>query len=154
MIPREYPPLFAEGFRDIGIWQLDEIFLKPFGEDSPRRELIDRFRSYLRLFEPLPIPIEIWIDGSFATYKPEPADIDIVIVVSNPDLDNFTIIQFALFDELTASNSSMKNRYGCDFYIIDGYDEGQIQKWKHIFGTDRSNVNSKGIYRIKLNTKV
>ncbi len=62
-----------------------------------RRRLFNAFTGYLaELQEALNTPLEIWVNGSFTTLKPNPNDVDFVIFVDKAVADTHkeTIFQF------------------------------------------------------------
>lgn len=81
MYKREYNPLLENGFKEIALWQIDSIFLEPFGENEHRKQLINRLNAYLSEFSYLGLNAELWIDGSFSTVKPEPENIDVLFLL-------------------------------------------------------------------------
>ena len=74
-------PLFQAGFKDIGIDELEDVFVSPFENSERRAYLLERFMALIDKFKETGISSEVWIDGSFATKKPEPGDIDMIFFV-------------------------------------------------------------------------
>ena len=72
----EYEPLFPPGFHNITIDQLEKIFSIPFENSKVRKNYVVRLEYFLNKLEAIGISFEVWIDGSFATKKVNPADID------------------------------------------------------------------------------
>lgn len=107
-----------------------------------------QFRGYLKLREALVlmgIPTEQWIGGSYATWKPEPGDIDIV---------NFCDAH--AYEGLPSALQAMLNRYfmgrdtaahcDCDSYLVskgppdhpcNGDYLIRFAYWKKLLGHDR-----------------
>jgi hypothetical protein len=150
MYKREYEPLFEDGFKQIALWQLDAVFLEPFGENEQRKQLINRFNAYLSEFFSLGINAELCIDGSFSTRKPEPEDIDVVFLLDVNEINNLKDRKLKLFEELFLNREKVKVRYLVDVYFIDRNDEIEKQKWITTYGFDTQKMNSKGIYKIQL----
>ncbi len=66
-------------------------FRADFGNSPARVLILDQFQSFLnQLKELLPIPLELWVDGSFITKKENPADIDLVVFI---DFQHFIVKQ-------------------------------------------------------------
>lgn len=150
MYKREYEPLLENGFKQIALWQLDTVFLEPFGENEQRKYLINRLCAYLSEVLSLGLNTEVWIDGSFSTHKPEPQDIDVVFLLDKDEVQNLNDRKQKLFEELFTKRELIKARYSVDVYFIDRNDEIEKQKWITIYGFDSKKLNSKGIYKIQL----
>ncbi len=71
-------PLFEPGFHEIELNRFEEVFVTPFNDSTHRKYLLDRFLAFLSVFNAIGINCEIWVDGSFATTKNKPSDIDII----------------------------------------------------------------------------
>lgn len=154
MSKQEYPPLLKEGFEEIGLWQLDKLFLEPFSSNDQRKKLIDRLQVYLSEFKAIEIDAEIWLDGSFTTNKPEPDDIDLVFLLKRSDIDMLTGKKADLFQSLIMDREIIKAKYHVDVYFIDKDDTDEIIKWAETFGFDSRKINQKGIYKITLKQSV
>lgn len=150
MYKKEYGPLFEKGFQEIGLWQLDVLFLEPFKGQEQRKYLIDRFVAFIHEFQFLGLEAEIWIDGSFTTHKPEPQDIDVLFLLNANDVNALNEKKASVFEELFVKREHIKARYSLDVYFIDINDEEEKNKWILTYGFDSSNLNSKGIYKIKI----
>lgn len=150
MYKREYEPLIENGFKQIALWQLDTVFLEPFGENEHRKYLINRLSAYISEVLSLGLNTEIWIDGSFSTYKPDPQDVDVVFLFDENEIHDLNDRKKQLFEELFLKRELIKARYSVDVYFIDRNDENEKQKWITTYGFDSKKINSKGIYKIQL----
>ena len=150
MYKREYEPLIENGFKQIALWQLDTVFLEPFGENEHRKYLINRLSAYISEVLSLGLNTEIWIDGSFSTYKPDPQDVDVVFLFDENEIHDLNDRKKQLFEELFLKRELIKARYSVDVYFIDRNDENEKQKWITTYGFDSKKMNSKGIYKIQL----
>ena len=76
-------PMIDSGIKQIGAWQIDQYFLDPFQggvvDTSRRLYLVRKLTAYLSELKKYGIHIEVWVDGSFVTNKPDPEDIDMVV---------------------------------------------------------------------------
>lgn len=153
MRDREYPPLIADGFKDIAESDLHNEFVNPFNyiaKDHRNNLLID-FDSFIKEFKTLNIKAEVWIDGSFATYAPDPAEIDVVFYLNPEEVDNLPAERKTKFDRLFQSRKFIKNLYKVEvFYAVSG-NELDYKHWKKTFGTFYDNKKPKGIFRLILN---
>ena len=149
-----YPPLLAEGFQEIKLWQLDALFLEPFaGQEAAaerRKYLIDRFRLWLDEFAALGLSADIWLDGSFTTHKPEPSDMDIVVIVDFAAVDALSDRAKTMFDQLLNERGIVRIRWGCDVYFIDQADKEQLAYWRDTFGRDSRSLQQKGLYHLRV----
>ncbi|WP_431026512.1 DUF6932 family protein [Klebsiella pneumoniae] len=113
-------------------------------------QLIEHFRAInqqCRCFT------EVWLDGSFTTQKPEPDDVDILVVIDFLALNN-------LPDVLKPTVSTLLNRdyvklnFNIDVLLLAenhpdlDYDERRSY-WRGWFGFDRKE-NPKGLARVML----
>lgn len=150
MYKREYEPLIENGFKQIALWQLDTVFLEPFGENEHRKYLINRLSAYISEVLSLGLNTEVWIDGSFSTHKPDPQDVDVVFLFDENEIHDLNDRKKQLFEELFLKRELIKARYSVDVYFIDRNDENEKQKWITTYGFDSKKINSKGIYKIQL----
>jgi len=144
----EYPPLLSDGFREIGLWQLDEWFLEPFAEKSRRRFLIDRLRAFIEKLDELNLDVELWLDGSFATLKPEPEDIDMVLFVDFSSVRLLNSIQLSQFEGIVVDRIASRNHFGCDVYFADKNDSMARQYWHDAFAYTPDQLGRKGIFKL------
>jgi hypothetical protein len=86
MAPREnsIPEFRQDGYLPEGLFLASEAeFTFRFGTQSRRRQrLIHRVRRWIELAK-LVRAMRLFIDGSFITAKPEPNDVDAVVLLSN-----------------------------------------------------------------------
>ena len=115
-----------------------------FGTSTPKRqELVQKLKTALSNFKAAGVP-KVWIDGSFTTTKPEPADIDGVCdFVHKTDI---TKLDPVFLD--ASGTDAQKNKYGLDFYpnVIEG---GTGLPFPKFFQENRDG-NPKGILVIEV----
>jgi len=87
----EFDPIFPAGFHDITLDKLEEIFVDPFPENERRAYLTRRFRDYLTKVSEFGLKVEIWVDGSYSTYKPQPGDMDILIIYDAKEVNKLPV---------------------------------------------------------------
>lgn len=146
----EYPPLLTSGFCDIAESDFERLFVVPFNSTT-RKGLCAKFREWLAAIKAIPISLEIWIDGSFVTYKPDPRDIDLVCVFSEADARALRPEERKLLKRLLTP-SIIKVDYGCHVFPMLRGDRDRYDYWVNMFGHNRSGV-SKGMFRIFLEAK-
>ena len=142
----EFKPIYSAGFHDILLDDIDDIFVIPFENNKRRKFLADRFKNFLDEFAKLKISAEIWIDGSYATYKPEPGDIDIVFFCNPKQLNRLTQEKQNRISELFNQNI-VKIRYNCDVFLVSDSNNNLRSYWRGWFGFSRDE-KPKGIPRI------
>lgn len=142
----EYDPLYPAGFHDISIDDLDNIFVIPFEENERRKYLTNRFRDYIEKFSELNLKVEIWLDGSYSTIKPEPGDMDILIVFDAEEVNKLPLEKQPLLQELFDRELS-KIRYSIDVLLLPSNNENIRSYWRGWFGFSRTE-QPKGIPRL------
>lgn len=138
------------GHKEIALWQLDSFFLEPFGDNEQRKYLIDRLRAFIEEFQAIGIEAEIWMNGSFTTEHPEPADIDLVFLLDRNAVDSLTGSLADQFQKFLMDREIIKIRYSCDAFFIDKNDPEEIKKWQDVYGFDRRRMETKGIFTMKV----
>jgi hypothetical protein len=146
----EYPPLFTPGFHAVTVEQLEEVCVKPFDEPSRthRQELIDRFKTFLSLLKGTGVHGKLWVDGSFTTWKVDPSDIDLLMVVNPVQLQIMKPDKQIDLKQLLNRNVS-KLRYKCDVLTVSKDDVNKLSYWRGWYGFAR-NDEPKGIARMNL----
>ncbi|MCL2219101.1 MAG: hypothetical protein FWC23_01400 [Chitinispirillia bacterium] len=141
----EYPPLLTGGFCDIAESDFERLFVVPFNSTT-RNGLCAKFREWLAAIKAIPISLEVWIDGSFVTYKPDPADVDVLCILDEVGVNKLSDAEFEQLKRLLKRPVIMAE-YGCHVFVIPRGDTGRYDYWLNSFG--RSNNGSpKGIFRI------
>jgi hypothetical protein len=142
----EYSPLYQAGFQDIPLTQLEATFLTPFEEKARRELLLIRFQALLDKFNETGLKAEIWIDGSFATQKPDPNDIDIIFFVDAIEANKLSPDLQAILEELN-NRALSQIRYYCDVFILPNNNPDNRSYWRGWFGFSRDE-QPKGIIRL------
>ncbi|KAF0247375.1 MAG: hypothetical protein FD167_3225, partial [bacterium] len=146
----EYPPLLSEGFEDIRLDQLRPIFLDSFPSSTTRENILRKFKNWIQRVKKLNVKCEIWIDGSFATKKVNPRDIDIVVFISSTDIRDFSASKKRELEILTNERltEEQKKECLCDSYLVFADDVYGRKYWEEKFGLIRDKQKPKGIFRI------
>jgi hypothetical protein len=149
MREKEYPPLHPEGFRDISEKELHKIFVAPFTEGVEHRtDLLLNFVSFFKQFKRLGLSAEVWIDGSFATYAPDPADIDMVFFIDTDAIIGMSDTKRKLFDKLFLDKKFIKNLYKLEVYYTSQDNAKDKTRWHDLFGNYYDGVTPKGIFKL------
>lgn len=142
----EFEPIFPPGFHDIEIEQVDDLFVNSFPNNERRRYLTDRFKAFIERFLDLGLSAEIWLDGSYSTAKPEPDDIDILLVFNPIEINSLPVEKHPILNELFNRELS-KIRYNLDVLLLPSDDVNKRSYWRGWFGYSRTEI-PKGIPRI------
>jgi len=142
----EYAPLYNAGFVNISNEQLEDTFLGPFDNKTRRAYLLSRFGALLDRFKETGLNAELWIDGSFATLKPEPGDIDLIFFVDEIQLNLLPPDKRVIILELNNRTIS-QIRYNCDVFIVTKQNINRRSYWRGWFGFSRDE-EPKGIIRL------
>ena len=101
------------------------------GFTARRRQLIDGLEAYTQAWDNF--LEEMIIDGSFATQKPEPEDIDIILVPRPESLVSGAFVSLA--GTLSHDRVHTKAQYGCEGFLVSG--SVDLQLWLDFFKCDR-----------------
>lgn len=144
----KHKPLLAPGIHDVQECELENHFLSAFPGTSTRGLLISGLKRYLQALRQFGISFEVWLDGSFATEKENPNDIDLVVFASGADVNGLSPPTQAslrsLFDRI-----SIKQTLGLDVLFAVAEDQNMRSYWRGWYGFDRDE-QPKGIARIEL----
>lgn len=147
MMGKEYEPLFPAGFHDILESSLEKLFVEPFGSGNERRAaLCGGLRAWLGELKGTGVRAEVWVDGSFVTFKPYPNDVDIVCVI---DRDSVYKLDYSMRSRLAGLFyiPAIKLGYGCHTFYFLGGDADNFNRWAKRFGCGRDGM-PKGIPKI------
>lgn len=134
-----------------GLEDLHPTFVEPFESGTCRARLVERFLALVQRVRDLGVPFEVWLDGSFATKKPDPEDIDVLFVfdedagnASDPQVQQELLAIFA-----PDGRRETRIRYGCDVFFIGSHNADMRSYWRGWFGFTRDEL-PKGIPVIRV----
>lgn len=144
------PDLNEHGFLPEGIHDctLEEIGAR-FGRFQSSDRRVHLFKKLCELFveeRRAGMAIEIFVDGSFTTSKPEPGDIDLVIVLPvdyNPDVD------LSPFEYNAISEGRIRRRYRFDVFVVRKNSREYFGK-TDFYQKNRGSTLRKGLLRVTL----
>ena len=111
--------LLPEGIHDCTLEEIEFRFGRFLGSDR-RPQLWQRFLEFVREVRASGAIEAILLDGSFATAKPDPNDIDIVLAVSA--LHNFDAdLPLALYNVM--AQQRVRRRFGFDIVVVNANSE-------------------------------
>jgi len=138
----------APGLHEMSRLELLALAVEPFEERNRREQLTARLFFWLDEISKLGIPLEVWIDGSYSTTKPEPEDIDIVVVMTSGELlKNLDDKKRDRFDKLI-ERAYVRSAYNLDLNLADSPED--LSDWLDFFGKGHDRATTKGIFVMKV----
>jgi hypothetical protein len=151
LIPQLEHGALPPGIHECSLEECKEMFGR-FSRSDRRIQLTEALHRYVDDVRSAGIAVSILVDGSYVTSKPEPNDIDLILVL-RPDLDlsaEMRPIEYNL-----QSKRAVKKLYGLD--VLPAFEESRaFAEYVLLFSQLRSNdpeqprVSSKGILKIDL----
>lgn len=149
MEKQDYQPLLPAGFHHFDTETLQETFVTPFAESTRRALLLAGLLKFVSQLKTLAIKGELWFDGSFATSKSDPDDIDLVVIFERESVEALTTEQQQQIQQLLHQPSA-RAQYNCDVYCTVKDDANMVSYWRGWFGFKRDGKTPKGIGLITL----
>lgn len=131
---------------------LEGRFVAP-GFDTPlRRRLTDQLRAFVRELTKLGVHGEIWIDGSYATRKPNPSDVDVVLAIAPRALRALAAEHLKQLDYYGREDGRpyVRRKWQVDFYVINATDPQRRRSWQTLLSNNPDQSNRKGIPFVRL----
>lgn len=144
---RAYPPIYPPGLVKIALADLEAVFADARFSTPLRERLAGSARLFIEYLVRLGVQGEVWIDGSFATRKPDPQDVDVVLMTSEAAVSAMSPTNFTDFEELSAKEhrSYVRARWHVDFYVADSGDSTRRRYFFDLFSRNPDAANRKGI---------
>ncbi|MCY3789408.1 MAG: hypothetical protein OXH63_11535 [Gemmatimonadetes bacterium] len=144
---RTHLPLFPPGLREIKAQDVDHLFVGSAFDTPLRRRMVAALQMFIVHLRGLGVHGDLWIDGSFATMKPEPGDIDLAlfipgVIVNLMPADGFERLR-CLSDE--ENRAYVRAKWQVDFYVCDLNDTERRDYFLELFSRNPDRTNSKGI---------
>lgn len=155
----EYPPLLPQGLHPKTIEELEKLCVLEFSDSQLRPEIMAGFKVLYERLVQLEVQGELWVDGSFLTHKPEPQDIDFIVLVSHADFFAASGARKEYFDWLIDNEDEPKRIFYCHTQLVlfaeethPQYDSLENDKahWRRIYGFSVTTREPKGIAVIRL----
>ncbi len=145
------PALDSDGFLPVGVHDgtLDELKSRfgSFQGDDQRPKLWARFVKFVREARASGLVRALLVDGSFVTAKPDPNDIDLIVVV--PPRHDFSA-DLSPVEYSVLSKRQVQRRHGFDV-LVAAADSDQYRRYLEFFQQIRFETGrSKGIVRVLL----
>ncbi len=105
--------------------------------------LISGLYGYVRIWNQSSLLDYLILDGSFVTSKPEPGDIDMILV---PKPEGLTSRLGELARTLCYDREFTKAEFGCEAFLVSGL--ADLDGWLDFFSHDRQG-NVRGLLRLR-----
>jgi len=132
----DYPALLEPGIHTMAFDEFAKRFVDPFPDSVTRKRLLHNFLELLQLIKSSGLMAEIWVGGSFLTEKPNPADLDFVVLYVTTQ-SQFTNAQKGVVDFLL-NTEQIRISHSCDVRILFST-KNESMYWRGVFGFDRQN---------------
>ena len=131
---------------------LEETFVGP-GFDTPlRRRLTTQLRLFVGMLAGLGVHGDIWINGSYATKKPDPRDVDLALSMSPVALQTLPDEQRRRLGYYGGEEGRphVRKRWQVDFYVFPSTYPQRYEYFRTLFSNNPDQANQKGIPFIRL----
>ncbi|MYM28967.1 hypothetical protein GTP58_11615 [Duganella sp. CY15W] len=147
----DFPPLLPPGIHELTLAELQAIAVTPFLADAKRALLFASFQQWLQKLQSFHVEAILWIDGSFLTSKPSPADID--CIMWDPETSvSLTSAQWNEVRKLTDRNVA-RVQFGLDLYMEKPAPEKRLHRqayFRGLFGFQHDEKTPKGFVELKI----
>lgn len=119
----DFPAVLELGIHKKTMTEFEAWVTTQFPNPEPRVRLLKHFQKLTIKIQEFKIPFDVWIDGSFLTTKPQPLDIDLLILAKKRDVNKLSLDQQDRFYSFFSNENkhNIKMLYSCDMsYIIKG----------------------------------
>lgn len=102
--------------------EIEEFFVDAAPCTAQRRTVFTAFTTWVELLRGLSPTAILWINGGFATYKPEPPkDVDVAALINKNDINQWTGDQQVTFETLLTEVRPGKARIQPMGGLVDGF---------------------------------
>ena len=147
-----FPPIFPRGLTEVATGDLAQIFSDPAFDTPLRRRLTADLRLFIAELDGLGAHGELWINGSYATKKPEPADMDVALCIPLTVVSAMSNAQLDRLDFLSdvENRPYVRSKWHVDFYVFEASDIASRTYYFELFSRNPDQFNPKGIPFIRL----
>ena len=115
------------------------------GFTTRRSGLISGLEEYVSIWNGYGSLEYVVIDGSFTTSKPEPGDIDLILVPQQEALSSNAFGELAT--RLCYDRRYTQTAFGCEAFFVTG--QADLDEWLEFFSHDRQG-NVRGLLKLRL----
>ena len=123
------------------------------GFDTPlRRRLTTQIRLFVADLARLGVHGDIWIDGSYATKKPDPRDVDVALVVSRADLEAIAPTSLSTLKRYMTheGRAYVRTKWHVDFYVVNANSPSERGYWEDCLSRNPDQHSRKGIPFVRI----
>lgn len=144
----DHKPLLPPGLHSMNLSEIYSRCVESFSNNERRNLIFEKFSSFLSMLKDIPAEFEIWIDGSFTTYKENPSDIDVVIFASKDVINSLSSEYQQQLGYLIGNQTATKARFLTDAYFAISEDVVRRSYWRGWYCFDR-NEEPKGAIKLE-----
>ena len=119
------------------------------GFSERRVELIGGLERYLGEWSQYGLLEYVVVDGSFATDKPEPDDVDLLLVPLPASLYRLEMLE--AIQRLAAEKDFIKHTFGCHAFVVQSVGSPSYAKWVDFFSHNKEGIE-RGLLAISMAT--
>ncbi len=138
--------LLPNSIHDCSLEELEGVFGR-FQRTDCRINLTRKLKEYIQELQRTGLGTELIIDGSYATRKDNPSDIDLILGLEQ-ELDYSAPVN--PYEYNLASNKAVKRKYGFDVFVEKVGSERFDNRLRFFHRVKENPDLSKGLLRIKL----
>lgn len=143
----DFPAVLELGIHKKTMTEFEVWVITQFPNSESKVKLLKHFQRLIIKIQEFKISFEVWIDGSFLTTKPQPLDIDLLILAKKRDVNKYVQDRFYSFFS-NENKHNIKMLYSCAVsYIIKGQ-KRDYDFWYNWFSKSRQG-QSKGFISIE-----
>ena len=147
-----FPPLFPPGLQEIPLAAIGQVFVGPALDTPLRRRLTNQLHLFIGELKRLDAHGDLWIDGSYATKKPEPGDVDLalslpLVIAKAMSDDHLDRLKF-LSDP--SNRAYVRAKWQVDFYVFEASNIASRSSFLDLFSRSPDGSNRKGIPFVRL----
>lgn len=152
MDKEDFTPILRPGIHLMTLDTLRETFVSSLPEATHRLRLYSKFDQWIFRLRQLNVTGTLWLDGSFVTRKPDPADIDCVLWHPSfvGEISEEGKIEVR---SMTVDRAAARAAFGVDVYIEIPPPHEQMRQeayWRGLFGFQHDGKSAKGFVELKL----
>ena len=125
------PEFDEQGLLPEGLYDTSLLEIRQALSFTPRRtDLIHGLERYARIWDESGFLAHFVIDGSFVTSKPEPGDIDMILVPRETAL--LSMQYYDMLNHYVSDRHFTRQRFGCEVFGVTG--RAELNAWIDFFG--------------------
>lgn len=149
----EFPPLWPPGLHSLSLSDVCARCVTTFPLSKSRTEIFAAFKSVVDKLERLGCSLDIWLDGSFATEKIDPVDIDFVAVVDAVTFESWSAEQRQAVEDLVDAPTAPCDTSLAIIYPTERSNSVELLAfWQKRLGYSSDGLTPKGIVVITVGT--